>query len=137
LDEAEARRRVGAARVATLGTIGPGGRVDLVPVTFAVHGDRLVTAVDHKPKSTTRLQRLINVEADPRVTVLVDAYDEDWDALWWVRVRGHGRVVTSGTDHASAVALLTDKYDAYVDRPPAGRVVDVDLSSWRWWSASG
>ena len=25
------------------------------------------------------------------VTVLVDHYEEEWSALWWVRVRGRGR----------------------------------------------
>src|SRR5262249_12517357 len=55
LVEAEARRRFAAARVARLATVAADGRPHLVPVTFAVRGDVLVTAVDHKPKRTTRL----------------------------------------------------------------------------------
>src|SRR5688500_15454960 len=85
-----ARAVAGSARVARLATRNPSGEIDLVPVVFALlGGDRLVTAVDQKPKTTRRLQRLADVEHDPRVTVLIDHYDDaDWTALWWVRLHG-------------------------------------------------
>lgn len=124
--------------MATLGTVNAVGAVDLVPVTFALDGDVLVTAVDHKPKRTTRLARLDNVRRDPRVTVLVHDYDEDWSRLWWVRLRGRARVVEPGTDgHAAAVGPLVAKYEQYRDRPPAGPAIAVDVEEWRSWSAGG
>src|SRR3954467_8637183 len=77
--------------------------IDLVPFVFAWLADpaplgRLVHAVDHKPKRPDRLQRLRNVAAPPEVTVLVDHYEEDWSALWWVRVRGRASVLDPGGD---------------------------------------
>ena len=131
MDEADARARVTGARVARLATVNDDGGADLVPVTFALDGDTFLTAVDHKPKRTRALRRLENVRRRPEVTVLVDHYDEDWSALWWVRLRGTARVV-----EAAAVDLspLRAKYDQYRDHPPEGPVIAVAVSDWRWWS---
>jgi PPOX class probable F420-dependent enzyme len=137
VDRVEAERRVAAAPVARLGTIGPEGRVDLVPCTFALVGDRLVTAVDHKPKTTRRLRRLANIAADPRITLLVDHYDDDWDRLWWVRVRGRAEVVEAGPDRTDAVAALVAKYPQYAVRAPDGPAIVATVTDWTWWSATG
>ena len=56
-----------------------------MPVTFAVYGDLVCFAVDHKPKSTRDLRRLRNIRANDQVSVLVDDYADDWSRLWWVR----------------------------------------------------
>src|SRR5262245_39864365 len=94
MDEAEMRTRVRKARVARLATVTPGGAPHVVPCCFAVVGDVVATAVDDvKVKSTPALQRAANVRATPRASLLVDHYDDDWAALWWVRVDGAARVV--------------------------------------------
>ena len=68
--------------------------VDAVPVVFAVDGERILVPVDTvKAKSTTRLQRLVNLAHDPRCVLLVDHYDDDWSQLWWVRVHGTATVI--------------------------------------------
>ena len=68
---------------------GEDGRPSLVVVTFAAVGDVVVTAVDRKPKSTTRLHRLQLITANPQVSLLADHYDDgDWTALWWARGDG-------------------------------------------------
>ena len=75
------------------GPAGDGGRrraVHLVPFCFAVVDERLVSAVDHKPKRHARLQRLADIAATGRASVLVDHYDDDWTQLWWIRVGGRG-----------------------------------------------
>ena len=58
MDEDEARRRVTGAPVARLATLDSTGRPTIVPICFVVDGDTLYTAVDEKPKTTRRLQRL-------------------------------------------------------------------------------
>jgi PPOX class probable F420-dependent enzyme len=137
VDQGTARRRVELARVARLGTRTTTGRLDLVPITFAFADELLVTAVDHKPKSTTQLKRLENVRANPEVAVLFDHYDDgDWDALWWVRVRGLARVVEEGDEHHRAVDALVAKYSQYDDRPPVGPAIVIEPIRWQWWSAS-
>jgi len=59
----EARQRFAAARVARLATADAAGRPHIVPVTFAVEGDVVYSAVDVKPKRGTALKRLANVAA--------------------------------------------------------------------------
>jgi PPOX class probable F420-dependent enzyme len=132
--EDEAFALVAGARVARLGTVNDAGGVDLVPVTFALDGRRLVSAVDHKPKTTSELRRLTNIERRPEVTVLVDHYEDDWSKLWWVRLRGRAVVVRDGPQHAAAVAALAVKYAQYADHPPAGPAIVVDVVEWRAWS---
>ena len=108
--------------MARLATIGPGGRPHLVPITFALDGDTIYTAVDQKRKVTTRLQRLRNVATDPRVSVLADHYDdEDWSSLWWVRADGAARVVTPGDpEHELAVTLVSRPVPALPRASAAG-----------------
>lgn len=134
----EARSLFATARVARLATADARGRPHLVPITFAAAGDRIYSAVDDKPKRTTALRRLANVAANPRVAVLADHYSDDWRTLWWVRADGTGRVLAFEEPEArDAVALLVARYAPYVERPPAGPVLAIDVQSWSGWSASG
>jgi PPOX class probable F420-dependent enzyme len=128
VEPAEARRRFAAGRVARLATAGP----HIVPVTFAVDGDTVFTAVDHKPKRTWALRRLANIARDPHVSMLVDQYSEDWSALWWARADGTAVVHDDG--HERAVELLCERYDQYTGRPPAGPVIEVSVERWSGWS---
>jgi PPOX class probable F420-dependent enzyme len=129
----EARRRFAAARVARLATADAGGRPHLVPVTFAVEGDVVYTAVDAKPKRRTALRRLANVAANPRVALLVDHYADDWDTLWWVRADGVGRVIDPHDPEARRAAhLLAARYDRFELRGP---VLATDVERWSGWEA--
>lgn len=134
VDETTCRELLGSARVARLGTASRDGRPHLVPVTFALIGDRLVTAIDRKPKSTSRLRRLRNIDANPRACVLVDHYDDDWRQLWWVRVDGLAAVLEGPDDREEAVAALSGKYPQYRDDPPVGPVIVVEIAVWTGWS---
>jgi PPOX class probable F420-dependent enzyme len=132
----EARRRFAAARVARLATADAEGVPHLVPVVFAVQDDSVFVAVDRKPKRTTALKRLANVRANPRVALLADHYEEGWEALWWVRADGSGRVVEPGSDDARhAVRLLQDRYPQHRAEPPEGPVLVVAVERWSGWSA--
>ncbi len=134
----ELRQRFAAARMARLATADATGRPHLVPVVFALAGETVYSAVDAKPKRTTALRRLANVAANPQVALLVDHYDEDWHALWWVRVDGLGRVLDPAAPEARAgVARLVDRYLQYRTDPPAGPVLAVDVIRWSGWSAAG
>jgi PPOX class probable F420-dependent enzyme len=118
--------------VARLATVSASGMPHLVPVTFALRGDTLAIAVDHKPKRTTDLKRLRNIEANPRVSLLVDHYDDDWDRLWWVRADGTARVAPNDEER---VGWLVAKYPQYAETAPAGPVILVEVTTWRSWSA--
>ena len=129
--------RFAAARVARLATVGPDGAPHVVPITFAVAGATIVHAVDHKPKRTRALQRLVNIAAHPAVSVLADHYEDDWRALWWVRADGRARIVDADTaEGAAAVDALVARYAPYRETRPAGPVVVVDVERWSGWAAS-
>lgn len=141
--EGEARRRFAEARVARLATVDPGGRPHLVPVVFAVRDDGgIVMAVDRKPKTSRQLKRLHNIAVHPAVSLLADAYDEDWERLWWVRADGGARAVPPDApaaddrgEYEAAVALLARKYPQYRDSPPDGPVIVVTVHRWSGWHA--
>jgi PPOX class probable F420-dependent enzyme len=135
VDETEMRNRFGRARVGRLATANAEGRPHLVPLCFVLVDDRIVSVVDAKPKRTQQLRRLSNIRAQPRVSVLVDEYDEDWSRLWWVRADGTARVVESGPERERAVASLTAKYPQYREQRPAGPVVEITVDRWVGWAS--
>ena len=121
--------------MARIATVSADGMPHLVPIVFALDGDVLYSAVDAKPKSSPMLQRLRNIEANPRVAVLVDEYDEEWQRLWWVRADGTAQILETGRQREHAIELLRTKYPQYADLPDAfGAVVVVTLDRWRGWS---
>jgi PPOX class probable F420-dependent enzyme len=127
--------RLTSARVARLATTDPDGRPHLVPIVFALDQDTLYTAVDKKPKRSTKLRRIENARIRPDVTILVDHYEEDWRRLWWIRLRGRARVLDDGEERVRALALLQEKYPQYRTEPPDGPVLAVDVTEVREWSA--
>jgi len=67
--------------------------------------------------------------------LLVDHYEEDWTALWWVRVDGHATVSSEDNDLAIALSCLQEKYSQYRDQSlggPAIRIEITGVSSWEW-----
>jgi len=145
LSAGEARRRFGAAAVARLATIGPAHRPHLVPITFALDGDRIYTVVDAKPKTTANLRRLRNIAADPRVTVLADHYEADWSRLWWARADGLAEILArpaagqppGPAGLAGPLELLAARYPQYRADPPAGPLIRIQVERWTGWAAAG
>lgn len=133
MNPVEARQRFAAARVAALGTADGRGRPHLVPVVFIVHNETVWSVVDAKPKRTTSLRRLANVAANPAVSLLVDHYEDDWDALWWVRADGWGRVLDGEEPEAQrAIEWLRERYP---QQQATGAVLAVDVERWTGWAA--
>jgi PPOX class probable F420-dependent enzyme len=145
LEVAEARRRFAGVRVARLATVSPDGRPHVVPFTFALGSraggadsgpeDHIYSAVDAKPKSSTDLRRLRNIRANPRVAVLADHYEDDWDGLWWVRADGQAVILDDPATMAPALALLAGRYPQYREHPPGGPVISIHVDRWTGWTA--
>jgi len=131
----EAWRRLAAARVAYLATVRADGRPHVVPIVFAIGADRTIYSIaDPKPKSGLDLLRHRNIAANPAISLLVDAYDEAWEHIWWVRVDGTARVVKGGPDRETAIRLLKARYAQYETWSTpfgAAAVITVErLTSW-------
>jgi PPOX class probable F420-dependent enzyme len=136
VDREPARALLAGSRIVRLATVRPDGAPHLVPICFALDGDTLYTAVDHKPKRSRALQRLANIAAEPRVCVLADRWDEDWRQLWWVRADGRAHLAEPGSDgHARADRLLRDRYAQYRDAPAFGTAIAVEIEAYTGWQA--
>jgi PPOX class probable F420-dependent enzyme len=59
------------------------------------------------------MKRVRNILENPNAAFIVDRYDEDWTRLGWVMLRGPAAILESGDEHASAQAMLRDKYRQY------------------------
>ncbi len=103
------------ARVARLATVDAKGRPHVIPVCFAYSGCVFYTAVDLKPKRgpLNRLARVLNIQANPNVALLIDEYREDWERLWYILIRGTAQLLYEGKEHEEAQNLLKQKYLHY------------------------
>jgi PPOX class probable F420-dependent enzyme len=134
--EDEARDRLADAPVGRLATVDASGRPRVQPCCFVLDGEVVYSAVDAKPKRSSRLARLADIDANPSVCLVVDHYEEDWSKLWWVRLSGQARLLESGPDRQHAIDLLVAKYPQYRADPPKGTVIAVDIDRWASWSGA-
>ena len=118
---ADQRAFLESARRAVLATIPSDGQPRLVPICFVVDDAEPIvyTPIDDKPKrqdDPLALARVRDIAADPRVTILVDRWDEDWTRLAWLRAEGRATLLApdaSPAQHAAVVAALRVKYAQY------------------------
>lgn len=127
-------------RVARLATVDSSGQPHVVPIVYAFDGDKLYTPIDEKPKrvQAIKLRRVRNILSNPKVSVIVDDYSEDWRKLAWVQLRGNAQFFEVGSEQVTGVALLHEKYPQYADMSLRNQPIVViqlsHISSWRYQS---
>ena len=134
---------VQAHRIGHLATADSPGTPHLVPICFVYDGQAIYSAIDHKPKRRTGygMKRIRNIVENPRVAFLVHHYEEDWQQLSYVLIRGMALILDSGPERQRALALLEDKYVQYQERhlaQSAGLVIKIvpeSLQRWGWQSS--
>ncbi len=137
-----ARELLAAERVAKLAFLDDRDRPRVLPVTFAVEGGAVWSAVDEKPKSTSRPARLRYLRRRPEAALLVDVYDDDWSKLAWVQLLGEVEIVevpgdrAPDADAAHALAALAARYRQYADRTPPGPLLRLNVESALQWRAA-
>lgn len=130
---------LGAAetRRATLATMASDGRPRLVPICFVVIDEVIWSPIDEKPKHASdprELARIRDIGRDPRVTVLVDRWSEDWSELTWLRIEGQAGLVDSDP---AVVAALRAKYPQYADHDLESRpMIRIAIEGSRSWFAA-
>ena len=122
-------------RVGRLGLLDEEGAPRVLPVTFAVAGGRIWSAIDEKPKRAGEPARVRFLRRDPRAALTVDRYSDEWERLAWVQVLGEVRIVDAA-DAAEGLAALSAKYEQYRDRPPPGPVLALEPRRYLWWRAA-
>ena len=133
----EERTFIMSRRVAHLATAGKDARPHVVPVCFAVDGERYVIPLDEKPKRVCplALRRARNIAANPAVSLVFDHYDDDWSQLGYVLVQGTAAIEgPESAAHASALPLLRERYPRYramdLETRPLIVISPVQVSSW-------
>jgi PPOX class probable F420-dependent enzyme len=121
-------------RSAHLGLLDDRDLPRVLPVTFALVGGALWSAVDDKPKRVPaqRLARVRFLRRRPEAALTVDRYDDDWSRLAWVQALGTVEVVDSDDE---ALAALVAKYAPYRERPPAGPLLRLEVERALCWRA--
>jgi PPOX class probable F420-dependent enzyme len=101
--------------VAHLATADGDGVPHVVPVCFTILESTVYIAIDQKPKSgdPRALKRIQNIAANPSVALIVDHYEDDWQQLAWVMLRGTAEVLESGDEREAAHTLLRQRYKQY------------------------
>jgi nitroimidazol reductase NimA-like FMN-containing flavoprotein (pyridoxamine 5'-phosphate oxidase superfamily) len=112
-----------AARVAYLGTVGPGAEPHVVPVSPILDLDRVVFASEY---DTVKVR---NIRENPLVSLAVDEYHEDWDLLRALVVFGQTQIIESGYEWERMRTLLYEKFPQYPDQSPIeeGTTVMLDV----------
>lgn len=116
----EARARLAAHVHGILCTVHTERGPDPVPAVYALDDDGFVgVPIDRvKPKSSSRLQRERNIEADPRASLLVEHWDAaDWARLWWVRAELRREDDPSRAQVDGLAARLARAVPQYADQP--------------------
>lgn len=135
----EERRYVETARIGRLATADAEGRPSAVPVCFAFLDDHLVTPIDEKPQrvSPDTLRRSRDISDNPRVTLVIDHYTEDWSRLGWVQIRGTAIHLAPGDgQHSRGIIALRRKYDQYADHDLENRpVIQISPGSVQSWGS--
>jgi PPOX class probable F420-dependent enzyme len=123
-------------RVARLGLVDDDGHPRVLPVTFALLGSELWSAIDDKPKRVTGsdLARVRWLRTNPNTALTVDRYDEDWTKLAWLQVLGQTEIVDID-GHDDVLRALTERYPHYREHRPRGPLLRLTPSRVIYWRA--
>ncbi len=127
-------------RIAHLATADRDGRPHVVPICYAYESGYFYCVIDRKPKrDPLNLKRLRNIRDNPRVALVIDRYDEDWNRLAFVLIHGLAEIVTDVDVWAVAIEHLRARYSGYQTMPltfAENPVIRVAVQRYHFWTAS-
>jgi PPOX class probable F420-dependent enzyme len=130
------RRLLKESRVGHLATCNVSRKPHVVPLCYVYHDDALYSSIDKKPKRSKilDLRRIINIETNPNVCVVIDHYEENWNKLRFIMVHGKAELLWSGEEHQRAINLLRKKYPQYrsmnLQTRPIIKILPRRISTW-------
>ena len=124
-----------AARVAHLALLDGDGRPRVLPITYALLGGVIWSAVDDKPKRVPgdELARVRWLRAAPQAALTVDRYDDDWSKLAWVQILCSVSIEAVRDDVLQALAR---RYAPYRECAPGGPLLRLAPERVLWWRAA-
>ena len=125
-----------SARIGHLATADAKGQPHVIPVCYVFDCEVIYSVLDAKPKSTPlrQLRRVRNILANPKVSLVVDHYEEDWSRLQYLMVLGDAGLLETGEEWARAIAMLREKYPQYqamdLDQSPVIKITPAKFVPW-------
>ena len=122
--------------IAYQSTVSHKGHPHIVPICFVLLDQNFYSLLDNKPKNVQplKLKRVQNIISNPKVTLIVNHYEDDWDKLWHVLIKGNGSVVSNELERMAAIKSLKQKYVQYlhmdVDLNPVIKIRPTNITSW-------
>lgn len=95
-----------------LATLSEDGSIHLVPICYAFDGESIYIGTEGSSKKVRSLGR------DPRATLLIDMYYEDWSRLKSLMIQGEAEVHEGGEVFRQGRRLLYRKYRQYPREAP-------------------
>jgi PPOX class probable F420-dependent enzyme len=123
-----------ASRVGRLAYLDDADRPRVLPVTYALAGGAVWSAIDDKPKRASEPARVRYLRRRPEAALCVDRYEDDWSRLAWVQLLGRVEVVP---DEGAALEALAAKYAPYRERRPPGPLLRLAVERAICWRAAG
>jgi PPOX class probable F420-dependent enzyme len=123
-------------RVARLAFVDDEDHPRVLPVTFAVAGGAVWSAIDEKPKRAAEPARVRYLRRRPQAALCVDRYDDDWTRLAWVQLLGRIDVLAVA-DAPDALDALAARYAPYRERRPPGPLLRLEPERALHWRAAG
>jgi len=132
-----ARELIEHAPVGRLGLLDFDDAPRVLPITFAIVGEKLWTAVDSKPKRSPgrELVRVRWLRRRPGAALTVDRYDDDWSRLAWVQALGQASIEENAPE--DVLEALVAKYRQYEDEAPGGPFIGLEPRRFVHWRAGG
>jgi PPOX class probable F420-dependent enzyme len=125
-----------AERVARLAFVDEHDRPRVLPVTFALAGEAVWSAIDEKPKRRAEPARVRRLRRRPEAGLCVDVYSDDWSQLAWVQLLGRVEWL-SVEQGGEGMAALAAKYQPYAERTPPGPLMRLAVERTAYWRATG
>lgn len=131
-----ARELLAAQRVGRLAFLDHEDRPRVLPVTYALLGDSVWSAIDDKPKRAAVPARVRYLRRRPEAALCVDRYSDDWDRLAWVQLLGRVDIL-SAAESSAALQALAARYESYRERTPPGPLLRLAVERALCWRAAG
>ena len=112
------------------------GRPRVLPVTYALAGGAVWSAIDQKPKRPGEPARVRYLRRRPEAALCVDHYEDAWERLAWVQLLGRVEVVPA-EEAEPALDALAAKYPQYGESRPPGPLLRVAVERALFWRAAG
>jgi PPOX class probable F420-dependent enzyme len=101
-------------RVCRVATAGADGKPHVVPVCHVMNGGKIYFGSDKNAR------KVANLRENPRISLTIDLYSEDWSQLRGVMVLGTVNLIERGACFMQARARLYAKYPQYPEEAALG-----------------